>query len=406
MLSGKIPKKSHTFLLTSGQPWREIEDINRLQICDWGQSRNSAIRTFGTCLFKEFSDPRGRMPGSKTWPRGSSVRCGIPILASRTDEIIYVSPAIVALFTAPCRSPANQGCSVTAEDRIRALPCWTGGIEIAPLPGGLSNANYVVTDAAGRHVVRFGKDYPFHHVFREREVMTARAAHAAGFAPAVRHAEPGILVTEFLGAKTYLAEDVRANLGRVAALMRAFHREMPNHVSGAGFMFWVFHVIRDYARTLEEGGSRKRSDLPRLLTLADELERAQKLLPIVFGHNDLLPANILDDGNRLWLIDFEYAGFNTAMFDLAGAASNAGMSDEESFAFLTAYFMKEPDEAIRRSHAAMQCASLLREAMWSMVSELYLDAPGIDYVAYTEENLARLDAALENYRTKYGIQKS
>ncbi|WP_245497956.1 phosphotransferase family protein, partial [Mesorhizobium sp. M7A.F.Ca.CA.001.08.2.1] len=168
--------------------------------------------------------------------------------------------------------------------------------------------------------------------------MTARAAHAAGFAPAVRHAEPGIMVTEFLGAKTYLAEDVRANLGRIAALMRAFHREMPSHVSGAGFMFWVFHVIRDYARTLEEGGSRKRSDLPRLLTLADELERAQKLLPIVFGHNDLLPANILDDGNRLWLIDFEYAGFNTAMFDLAGAASNAGMSDEESFAFLTAYF--------------------------------------------------------------------
>lgn len=295
---------------------------------------------------------------------------------------------------------------MTAEDRIRALPCWTGMIEIAPLPGGLSNANYLVKDAAGRHVARLGQDYPFHHVFREREVMTARAAHAAGFAPAVRYDEPGILVTEYLGAKAYVAEDVRANIGRVAALMRGFHREMPNYVSGPGFMFWVFHVIRDYARTLEEGGSRKLGDLPRFLTLADELERAQKLLPIVFGHNDLLPANILDDGDRLWLIDFEYAGFNTAMFDLAGAASNAGLSDEESFAFLTAYFMKEPDEAIRRSHAAMQCASLLREAMWSMVSELYLEVPGIDYVAYTDENLARLDAALENYRTKYGMQIS
>jgi thiamine kinase-like enzyme len=297
---------------------------------------------------------------------------------------------------------STKGGHVTAEDRIRALPCWSGGVEIAPLPGGLSNANYVVTDAAGKHVVRFGKDYPFHHVFRDREVMTARAAHAAGFAPAVIHAEPGILVTQFLSAKTFVAEDVRANLSRIAALMRGFHREMPSHVSGAGFMFWVFHVIRDYARTLEEGGSRKRGELPRLLNLADELERAQKLLPIVFGHNDLLPANILDDGSRLWLIDFEYAGFNTAMFDLAGVASNAGMSDEESLAFLTAYFMREPDEAIRRSHAAMQCASLLREAMWSMVSELYLDAPGIDYVAYTEENLTRLDTALDNYRTKYG----
>ena len=110
---------------------------------------------------------------------------------------------------------------MTAEDRIRALPCWTGSIEIAPLTGGLSNDSYLVKDAAGRHVVRFGQDYPFHHVFRERELMTARAAHAAGFAPAVHYAEPGVMVTEFLGAKTYVAEDVRANIGRVAALMRA-----------------------------------------------------------------------------------------------------------------------------------------------------------------------------------------
>ena len=295
---------------------------------------------------------------------------------------------------------------MTAEDRIRALPCWTGSIDIAPLPGGLSNANYLVKDAAGRHVVRFGQDYPFHHVFREREVMTARAAHAAGFAPAVRYAEPGIMVTEFLGAKTYVAEDVRSNIGRVAALMRGFHREMPNHISGAGFMFWVFHVIRDYARTLEEGGSRKRGDLPRLLTLADELERAQKLLPIVFGHNDLLPANILDDGSRLWLIDFEYAGFSTAMFDLAGVAANAGMSAEESDELLGRYFGSTPSPEIRRSHAAMQCASLLREALWALTSELHLDTPGVDYVAYTAENLARLDAALDAYRATYGKSQS
>ena len=72
--------------------------------------------------------------------------------------------------------------------------------------------------------------------------------------------------------------------------------------------------------------------------MADELERAQKLLPIVFGHNDLLPANILDDGKRLWLIDFEYAGFSTAMFDLAGTTSNAGFSPDEAEDFLDAYF--------------------------------------------------------------------
>ncbi len=55
-----------------------------------------------------------------------------------------------------------------------------------------------------------------------------------------------------------------------------------------------------------------------------------------------------------------------------------------------------------KSHQAMQCASLLREAMWSMVSELYLNAPGVDYEEYTEDNLALLEAAVDAYRSTYG----
>ncbi|MFC3726879.1 phosphotransferase family protein [Neoaquamicrobium sediminum] len=285
---------------------------------------------------------------------------------------------------------------------IRNLPCWKGDITISPLHGGLSNENFLVVDDAGKHVVRFGDDYPFHHVHRERERMTARAAHEAGFAPALEFAQPGVMVSQFLGAKTYGAEDVRANIGRVADLMRGFHTTMPTHVTGAGFIFWVFHVIRDYARTLEAGNSRKVADLPGYLALAEEMEKAQLPLPIVFGHNDLLPANLLDTSDRLWLIDFEYAGFSTAMFDLAGLSSNADFSTEESEALLEAYFDAPPSPELKRSLAAMQCASLLREAMWSMVSELHLDTPGVDFVAYSEENLERLAAALDTYRSTYG----
>lgn len=296
----------------------------------------------------------------------------------------------------------SGGTVTSSEDRIRALPCWAGPIEIAMLKGGISNESFVVTDAAGRHVVRFGHDYPFHHVTRDREIMTARAAHAAGFAPEVLYAEPGVMVSAFLDARTFGPADVVRERLRIAELLRRFHTEMPKHVSGAGFIFWVFHVIRDYARTLEAGGSRMRGELPTYLALAEELEAAQAPLPIVFGHNDLLPANILDDGKRLWLIDFEYAGFNTAMFDLAGAASNAGMSSGEADEFLAAYFGGPPGFEIERSFAAMQCGSLLREAMWSMVSEIHLSAPGADYETYTGENLERLERALEQYRTTYG----
>ena len=286
--------------------------------------------------------------------------------------------------------------------QIAALPIWKGSIATEPLMGGISNESWLVTDAAGGHVVRLGKDYPFHHVLRDRELMTARAAEAAGFAPPVEYAEPGIMVCRHLNAKTFGEADIRANIGRIAGIVRDFHRKMPHHVSGPGFMFWPFHVVRDYARTLSEGKSRMSGHLPAYLALADEFEAAQQPLPIIFGHNDLLPANLLDDGERLWLIDFEYAGFSTAMFDLAGLSSNAGFSPEESEALLGTYFGQAPDKALKRSLAAMQCASLLREAMWSMVSELYLDAPGTDYPAYTAENLNRLDAALDAYHTRYG----
>jgi thiamine kinase-like enzyme len=259
-----------------------------------------------------------------------------------------------------------------------------------------------VTDAAGIHVVRFGSDFPFHHVDRQREAMTARAAHAAGFGPAVEHAEPGVSVVAFIPSRTWAATDLRAAPDRVGRLLKEFHHQMARNITGAGFIFWPFHVIRDYARTIAAGPSPFVVKLPDFLDLSDRLEAAQVPLPIIFGHHDLLPANFLDDGERLWLIDYEYAGFGTAMFDLAGAASNAGMDGTETEALLVSYLGHAPELAFRRAFDAMQCASLLREAMWAMVSDLHLSAPGVDYRAYAAENLDRLNSALSHFTAQHG----
>lgn len=285
---------------------------------------------------------------------------------------------------------------------ILELPCWSGPVTAEPLKGGLSNESWKVTDAQGAHVVRFGKDFPVHHVDRAREAMSARAAHAAGFAPRVEFTAKGVMVCAFLEARTWVAADVRANPERVGALLKVFHRKLQAHVTGTSVIFWPFHVIRDYARTLREGGSSFLGVVPRLLALSDAFEAAQVPLPIVFGHHDLLPGNFLDDGQKLWLIDFEYAGFGTAMFDLAGAAANAEMDERQSHGLLQSYFGHGPDDATWHAFDAMQGAALLREAMWAMVSDLHLAAPGADYKAYTAENLTRLDAFLLRYRDKYG----
>ena len=289
-----------------------------------------------------------------------------------------------------------------APDRIAALPCWLGPPRAEPLPGGLSNEIWKVEDGAGAHVVRFGRDYPFHHVSRPRELMANRAAHAAGFAPAVEWAGEGVMVTVFVTSATWTPERVRADPARVGRLLRGFHDAMPREVSGAPHLFSPLLVARDYARTLAAGGSPHRPALPRLLALSEALDALQPPARLVFGHNDLLPANILDDGRRLWLIDYEYAGFASPLFDLAGAASNAGMDEDEAAALLHAYFGAAPDRDLWRAFDAMACASLLREAMWAMVSAIHLAVPGVDYDAYAAENLGRLDAGLDRFQTRHG----
>lgn len=280
-------------------------------------------------------------------------------------------------------------------DRIRALPCWQGNITAEPLPGGLSNEIWKVTDARGSHFVRFGVNYPFHQVNRAREAMASRAAHACGFAPAVEYVAMGVMVTAFIEARTWGPTDMAAQPERIADLLRRFHHDMPSAVSGEASLFWVFHVVRDYARTLH--GSRHAVEIPRCLALSAKLETVQIPLPIIFAHNDLLPANILDDGQNLWLIDYEYAGFSTALFDLAGAASNAGMSQEQSLILLKTYFQRDPGSALLHAFEGMKCAALLREMMWAMVSDLHLSAPGADYAAYIIENQTRLAAQLDVY---------
>jgi thiamine kinase-like enzyme len=286
------------------------------------------------------------------------------------------------------------------EARIAALGIWSGPARIEPLSGGISNLSYTVTDRTGKYVVRLTRDFPFHHVFRDREVMSARAAHAAGFAPEIVHAAPGLMVSRFIDGRVLTSADLRANIPRIAEFLRRFHTEMPEGISGPGYIFWVFHTNRDYVRMLRAEG--RAHDAERWLAINAELEAAQIPLPIRFGHHDLLPANLMDDGRRLWLIDYEYAGFDTAMFDLANLSSNNGFSPAQSEALLAEYFGVSPSRDLLRAHAAMEAASLLREALWSLVSVTQLDAPGVDYQTYADENFVKLDTALAAYRQTFG----
>ncbi|MEX0302450.1 MAG: phosphotransferase [Leisingera sp.] len=283
-------------------------------------------------------------------------------------------------------------------DRIRALPVWHGEISAEPLTGGITNVNYLVTDQRGKYVVRAGDDIPLHQVMRFNELAAAKAAHAAGLSPAVVHSSGDLTVLEYIESRTLSEEDVRRPdmLPQVLELVKSCHREVPRHLRGPSLVFWVFHVIRDYAATLAELGSSHLSLIPELVGTGNKLEKEAGPYDMVFGHNDLLCGNFLDDGKRLWLIDFDYAGFNSPLFDLGGLASNNGLSTGQEDWMLEAYFEAPVTDGLLHRYRAMKCASLLRETMWSMVSEVTSDID-FDYAAYTAGNLARFRAALNDF---------
>ena len=293
---------------------------------------------------------------------------------------------------APLDDPVTRRTYSDPLDLIRALDVWRGRIDIAPLTGGITNRNYVVNDGGARYVARLGGDIPVHGVMRFNEHAASRAAAIVGVSPAVRHAEPGLLVLDFIAGTTLTPEAVRADRRRCAALVRRAHREVAAELRGPALAFNVFHVHRDYAHTLRAASSPHLPKLPRLAAIAARLEVAAGPITLVFGHNDLLAGNFIDDGDRLWLIDWDYAGFNTPLFDLGGLSSNNGFDADDDTAMLAAYFGTRPTATLRRRFAVMRCASLLREAMWSMVSELLSDLD-FDYAGYTETNLARFDQA-------------
>ena len=287
------------------------------------------------------------------------------------------------------------------EKRVRGLALWKGNITFEPLEGGMSNASFKLRDDFGKYVVRVGEDYPFHQVSRTREAIASRAAFESGLSPEVIHSENGLMVVRYIESRTYSESDMRQNSEACVDMITRCHREMGGRIGGQGAIFWVFQILRDYAVTLRNANHSRSSEISRWITVVDALEATQAPLPIIFGHHDLLASNFMDDGKRLWLIDWEYGAFGTAMFDLANIATANSFDDALENKMLVQYFNCAPDLALTRAFYAMKVAAALREAMWGMISELYLNAPGVDYVAYAAEYLARFETILKNYETRF-----
>jgi len=289
--------------------------------------------------------------------------------------------------------------NIQNEDFIKSVPIWKNKIDIDKISGGITNKNFLVTDGEKKYFVRLGNDIPEHLVSRSNELIASQAAAEKKIGPNIIFSNKGILILDYIESHTLSEDDVRKSVVSIIPLIKKVHEEIPKILYGQTFFFWVFHIIKNYANFLKNQNSHYGKLLPDLLKQSEILEKQSSPYEIVFSHNDLLSANFLNDGSRLWLIDWEYAGFNTPLFDLGSLAANNNFSEKEELFLLENYYEKKISEELLKRYYSIKCSALLRETMWSMVSELTSKIE-FDYKDYTTKYFNKFNESFKKLNLK------
>jgi thiamine kinase-like enzyme len=280
--------------------------------------------------------------------------------------------------------------------RLRRLDLGQGPLDVRRIAEGITNHNYVVKAGGQRYVARLCRELPILGIDRRNEAVCQQAASDRGLAPEVIHHQNGLLVTRFVDGRTLEAGDVGRpeTIVRLADLLRRLHQGWDT-LTGEILYFCPFQAIRTYARSASRLRAQGPVDLPALLERADLLARRIAPFRPALCHNDLLPANLIDDGRRLWVVDWEYAGMGHTTFDLANVAANAAFSDDQDRTLLAAYRNGgsiDPCELVELR--IFKAASFLRDALWGLIQTVASDID-FDYQQYAAGNFEGFRRAAE-----------
>ncbi|MFZ0324174.1 MAG: phosphotransferase [Actinomycetes bacterium] len=262
--------------------------------------------------------------------------------------------------------------------------------EVSELSGGLTNKNYRVRTDDGDYVVRVSETSAgLLAIDRARERHNTATASRSGVGAPVIDMLPDrdVLVVGFIDGRTYGAEDVRdrATIPRIAAALRTLH-------SGDDFegTFDMREIRRYYLSVVLDRGFRLPDDYlalaPRVEALEDAMRRRDEAL--VPCNNDLLAGNFIDDGAKIWIIDYEYSGMNEASFELGNVASESGLDDDATALLVASYWQRESVGKVARARAW----SLLARYGWTLWASIQDGASTIDFDFWTW-GMAKYDSA-------------
>ncbi len=263
---------------------------------------------------------------------------------------------------------------------------------LTTLSGGITNRNFLVTvrDQRERYVIRLaGNDTHLLGISREVEHAATVAAAGVGVGPEVTAfiRPEGYLVTRFIEGSPVAVDEVREHdtITRIADSLRRIHQGPP--IPG---LFVPLRIVEAYRALAKARGVRIPPEYELAATIGRRIEVACLADPVELQpcHNDLLNANFIDDGIRIRIVDWEYAGMGDPFFDLGNFSMNHELTSDDDANLLGQYLGSVPLNLLARL-TLMRVVSDFREAMWGVLQQ-GISTLDVDFVAYASEHFDRL----------------
>jgi len=281
--------------------------------------------------------------------------------------------------------------TATVADLVERLEPELGAAEGDPvaLDGGITNRNYRIRLGGVDYVLRIaGKNTGLLGIDRETERRATQAAAEAGAAPAVAAflEDAGCLVTRFVSGHPLEAAELRSPKVRaqLARSLRAVHAGPPLPTA-----FSPWERGRAYRAEAQARGVPVPAEAATAAAIAERVEAALEGAEPAPCHNDLMVANFIAGDERVWIVDWEYAGMGDRFYDLGNLAEKAAFSEDEETALLKAYLDAAPDAAALARLRLSRLATAYFEGMWGVVQRGLSDLD-FDFAGYTTEHLDRV----------------
>jgi len=261
--------------------------------------------------------------------------------------------------------------------RVLAEVVGSGGVDpdqlpLAPLDG-MTNRNYKVTAGGVNYVVRIPGEGTEEYVNRKADEQAARTTSEIGVnAPVVFYdAKAGIQITKFIeNSRSLRAPGVLDEPDVIRRAARAFHLL---HSSGRSFLtrFDEKEVAASYMNILRQKNARLPDGYERVQQAAERIRSALAVSGkgLVPCHNDPAPENLVDAGDKVYILDWEFGGNNDAFWDLGDFSVESGFTKEQDLIFLEAYLGHAPRPHEYGRMVLQKSLVFLLWTLWGLLQE-------------------------------------